>query len=128
MSRINSTNLQFYSVQCLEVPPEGPIAVPLPTLDWSVSSEYDVNLQSFEQRGFVSQIQAIFIDNSANGGNFIVTCPNTGQQLNIKGNSQAYLLLLAPNPTILQFTSNGGGVTKVALLNFPVTNAVWQTA
>jgi hypothetical protein len=40
---------------------------------------------------------------------------------------QAYVNVLVPNPAQMTFTSFGGVPLRVFLLNYPVTNAVWET-
>jgi len=124
MQRINQQALTFQTVNCQTVPPEGPRTVPL-ILDFSQTSTYSLSLQNMMSRNFISMIQGIFVDNSANGSPIQINVPTTGQTLQVAPNRQAYLVLLCPNPVSLNFSSNGGIAVNVTLLNFPVTNHEW---
>lgn len=123
---LNQQASQFFTLQNMEVAPEGPRCIPF-TLDFGVNPDgYELDLQNVISRNFVSQIQAIFIDNSANGVAFQVNNPNTGQTIITAPNRQSYKVLLCPNPAKLFFYSAGSAnVVKIQLLNFPVTNSDW---
>lgn len=129
---LNQNVTQFYSVQGLHVPCEGPRAIPL-SLDFTLTAEYDLNLQNVQARNFVSEIQAIYVDNSANLATLNINAPNTGQVIAILPGEQGYVNILTPNPVIMSFTCTGttlalAGKAKVYLLNYPVTNAIWSGA
>lgn len=124
-SSLNPKSLSFYSVQNLAVPCEGPRAIPL-ILDFSLNPSYSLGLQNTQALQLVSQIQAIFVDNSASNSAIVILCPISGQKVSIGGGKQAYVNLLCPNPAQLIFSSGGGVAVQVELLNFPVTNCVWS--
>lgn len=121
---VNQQQAGFYSVNGQQVPPEGPRAVPL-VLDFSLTTEYDLNLQNMESRNFITMIQSMFIDNSQSQVPFMVSFPNTGQTIQVAPNRQGYFQVLCPNPASMSFLSNGGAVVKVQLLNFPVSQHEW---
>jgi hypothetical protein len=122
---LNQQVTSYFSVNGLQVPPEGPRAIPL-ILDFTATNEYDLNLQNMVQRGFVSQIQAFWVDNSANPATLTINFPGL-QSVIIPPFAQGYVNVLCPNPPVMSFVSTGNvaGV-KVDLLNYPVTNATWS--
>lgn len=124
---ISQTQLSYISVLGLTVPPEGPRSVPLP-LDFTKTNQYQLNLQNMVSRNFISMIQALWVDNSQNPATLTISLPQTGQNIIFEPGEQGYVNVLSPNPPIINFLSTGNvaGVF-VELLNYPVTNAVWQT-
>lgn len=124
MANINANQLAFYAVQCLTVPAEGPRAIPL-ALDFSSAGTYSLNLQNFEARNFISQIQSMYLDNSANTASLTVSFPGTNQQITIAPNRQGYFMVACPNPASITFSSAGGVLVNVQLYNFPQTNNDW---
>lgn len=124
---IQQTTLSYLSVVGQTVPPEGPRGIPL-ALDFTVTNEYILNLQNVQSRQFFSMLQAVWIDNSQNPSPITVSLPQSGQNIILEAGEQGYVNVLCPNPTLITFSSLGNvkGVF-VELLNYPVTNAVWQT-
>jgi hypothetical protein len=127
MLNINTRQLAALGVSGLLAAPEGPRAVPI-SLDFSQSTEYDIDLQGYMSQTFISMVQAIFIDNSDNGSPLQVNIGNGGQVIQIAPNRQGYFMLLCPNPVVLiRFISQGGVPVQVQLLNFPVANHDWPS-
>jgi hypothetical protein len=122
---LNQQVTSYFSVQGLTVPPEGPRAIPL-VLDFSATNEYDLNLQNMVQRNFVSQIQAIWFDNSNNGSSLTIKIPGL-QNVIVGAGRQGYINVLCPNPPVLSFISGGGILVYVDLLNYPVSNDTWPS-
>ena len=119
----------FLSVNGQMVPPEGPRAIPL-ILDFSLTGEYDLNLQNIQQRNFITMIQAAWIDNADNKNSLTLTFPNTQQRMIFPAGFQGYVSLLCPNPSQMTFVStqvDSGPVVRVELLNYPVSNTNWNT-
>lgn len=127
MSNINANSLRQFSVNGQMVPPEGSRAVPL-TLDFSLATQYTLDLQNFVARNLISMVQAMYVDNSANSSPLTINMPNSGQTIVFPPNAQGYLSILAPNPASFSFSSGGGVVAQVTLLNYPVTNCVWKVS
>lgn len=85
-----------------------------------------IDLSLVQSQTFIKSVRAVFIDNSKNANAFIIVCDRTNQNLVIPKNSQAYLEVLASDPTKLTFLKQAAGaIVPIQLLNFPVTNAVW---
>lgn len=125
MPNIDPQSIRQFSVNGQMVPEEGSRAVPL-TLDFSVTGVYSLDLYNFIARNLISMVQAIFVDNSLSAAPLLINMPNSGQNIIVPPNAQAYLSVLAPNPAKFNFISSGGVVVPVTLLNYPVTNCVWK--
>lgn len=122
---ISQQGLSTQSVNAQKIPDEGPKSIAL-TLDFSQATQYTLDLQNLIQRNFISMIQGIFLDNSANGSTLAVSFEGAGQTIKIAPNRQGYRIVLCPNPVNqITFTSTGGVAVSVNLLNFPVTNSDW---
>jgi hypothetical protein len=123
---VNPNQLPVYTTQNLQVPKEGPRAIPL-LLDFSLSESYSLNLQNSQELLRVTTIQGVFIDNSQSSANVAVSCPVTGQVIIVAPGHQAYKTLFCPYPSQINFYSTGGIVLKFQLTNFPVVNDDWST-
>ena len=53
------------------IPREGPKAVPLP-FDFTAYASQSVDLLDLQQRGLISAVQAVFVDNSANSAALVI--------------------------------------------------------
>lgn len=115
-----------YSVMGATVPPEGPRTLAV-GLDFTQASQYSLDLQNLQQRNFFSMLQGLFVDNSQNPASLTINFPNTGQNLIFEAGTQAYITTLCQNPAKLVFISSGDvSAVVVYLLNYPVTNDVWN--
>lgn len=81
-----------------------------------------IDLKTLANLNRISNVQGIFIDNSANGTSFSVQT-TAGQRLQIPAGYQGVMpLYLSQDGTL---TLNGGGTVQLTLLNFPTPAAVW---
>lgn len=124
---VDQSQLRFLSVAAATIPNEGPRAVGI-NLDFSLTTEFDLNMQNVQARDFISMIQSMFIDNKASGAPLTVAFPNTGQSITLAPGWQGYLSVLCPNPAIINFLSEGGVTCRVLLLNYPVASFAWPTS
>lgn len=108
-----------------QVPKEGPKAagVSLP-FDGTVT-EVDINLLLTETLQFMSLVQAIYVDNSANPQELTITVSVLEYSMKVPGNSQAFLPLMVPTRAVLKFKSNAVNAIPIVLLNVPVPAVVW---
>lgn len=120
---LDSNQLIQCNLKNQTVPPEGPLSVPI-RLDFTVDTTFSLDYTP-QQKAF-SILQGIYIDNRANGSAIQLDVAGTGQTITCPANSQGYFTVLSTNPIKLTFTSLGGVALNVFLLNFPVSNAVWQ--
>jgi hypothetical protein len=101
----------------------GPRAVCVP-LDFSAETAYTITLAGLINAGFIGGVQSVFVDNSANPDSLTITTQQ-GQALVVPAASQAYLPLITTTPPDISFTSTGGALVTVQLLNVPMPAAVW---
>jgi hypothetical protein len=124
---INPGSVQWQTVLDLAVDPKGSLALPL-TLNWSVAAQYTIELGNYIAQNKIGLVQAVFVDNRAGTTPMTINSQGSQQTLQIPAGKQAYLMLLSPNPPYLQFASaDGVNTSYVWLLNFPVSNHVWDT-
>lgn len=109
---------------CNKFPCEGPRVIPI-ACDFSASQTYDANLTSLVTQGKVSEIQAVFVDNSQNDAELVITVSIQQQVIRIPAYSQGYVMLLASAAEFTIYSSSILTATVFAL-NFPVTNAIWN--
>jgi hypothetical protein len=122
---LNQQALSAQSVNGQKIPDEGPKSIAVP-LDFSQATTFTLDLQNLMQRGFISMIQGVFLDNSANPATLAISFNGAGQTIKIAPNRQGYRIVLCPNPVnSIVFSSTGGVAVSVNLLNFPVTNSDW---
>jgi hypothetical protein len=123
--QINAQSLSFQNVNGQKIPAEGAKSITI-SLDFSKANIYTLDLQNLIQRGFMSMVQGMFMDNSNGGTTLGVSFGGTGQAVKIAPNRQGYRVVLCPNPAnSIQFVSNSGVQVSITLLNFPVTNSDW---
>lgn len=124
---VNQQQLQTVLNQNQFVPDEGPKAIPL-RLDFSATDTYTLDMQNFEALGNISMIQCIFVDNSDNGNPLVITT-NAGQRIIVKAGTQGYFPVLVSNPVKLTFFSTAGGpIVPLFLLNMPIAGQSWATS
>jgi len=106
-------------------PLEGPKAVPFVCGFSALITSIPIDLTLLFERKSITQIQTVFIDNSANAQEFTLTSLGTNQAIVAGANSQGYYPVLATVPP--KFTASTPGAVNVSLqfLNVPMAAAVW---
>lgn len=125
---INPNSLNVALPQNQQLPSEGPKAIPI-LLDFTGAiATYTLDLLLLTERGFLSMVQCLYIDNSGSSNPVVVTVNGTNQNITAKANTQGYYAVLAPNPCKLTFAGTANTVlVPVFLLNMPVSGSVWST-
>jgi hypothetical protein len=128
MSIIDASGLNFSPIRSQLVPTEGPRAIPV-LLDFTGSTTvYTLDLLNVIERNFISMLQTIFVDASGTDDQVTITMNGSNQTIVVKGRTQGYYAILAPNPARLTFTSTGSTVRiPVFLINVAVSGVVWAT-
>lgn len=108
------------------LPPEGPKAFPV-NADFTNGPEFDLDLSSLQSQGFISQVQTVFVDNSANAAPVDFVCSVSLQHIRIPGNTQGYVNILEPNPPKFKFTCVNPVVVPIYFLNFFMPPDIWGT-
>jgi hypothetical protein len=107
------------------MPREQPKTLPI-NFDFSVAASYYIDLTNVQQTAKISIIQAMFVDNSANGDDADFQFAVSNQIIKVPAGNQCYVMVIAPNPVKLWATSSGGVLVPVQFLNFPITNVFWK--
>jgi hypothetical protein len=129
MNPMNNLNLAGIPIYNAQVPLEGPRAIPL-TLDFTSVADATLDGKPLLDSTKISMVQTIYIDTSATDNALSVTVGNSGQVIKVKGRTQGYYPVFAPNPFAFTFHSAGvadSNLVPVYLLNFPVAPAQWAT-
>lgn len=119
---------QTLNVQNNKFPCEGPRGVPIDLPFAANSLSFTVDISNLVTLGSITDIQALWLDNSGNNFGLKVVCDGLLQQLIIPAGYQAYVpvLLNSPKVTISTFGVPALKVSAIGL-NFPVQYGMWPT-
>ena len=128
MSNINQLAVASIPVHNAQVPAEGPVALVL-SLDFTVATEYDLDIYALVARDFISLIQTVFIDTTGCAQNLTVNIAGSNQNITVKPNTQGYYPVVCPNPPKFRITCTGGQPNNVGIifLNVPIAPGQWDT-
>jgi hypothetical protein len=105
---------------------QGPIALQV-IFDFSVggASPISGDLLQEETTGAIDKVQAVYVDNSANGSSLTLQFFPTGQKILIPANKQGCYPVICGTP--LKFTATSAGNVAVAclFLNVPLPVGQW---
>lgn len=119
--------LKVFGGNC--IPEEGPLAIPVVLAFTPTEQEFVADLVITQQQHKVSYVQSIYVDNQFNDLPLDVFVSASQHLVTIPPYHQGFIALLAPNPPQITFGSAVVADTTVVvqLLNFPVSNIVWNT-
>lgn len=108
------------------LPPEGPKAYPF-TLDFTTTNTQLLDFTSEIQRGFISWIQSVVVDNRLNANDLIITAEQTQFPLRIPAGKQAYMPVFVTDAARITFTTpqDGSLVVPCLVTNVPVQPIVF---
>lgn len=111
-----------------QVPKEGPKALPvtIPFAGANAPTTFNANLLLTQAQRFMSLVQAIFIDNSANSCPLKIISNVINQTVVFPPKSQGYIPLLVPQNGALAFSSEGGVDVPIILVNVPLPAMIWN--
>lgn len=103
----------------------GPATVRVP-LDFTNVAQIEVNLTEDEFLSQLKYVQMIYIDNADNANPLTLTLQISQQRIKVKGNTQGYYPVLAPNQTHFIFaTTQGAVIVPVYFINVPLAALQW---
>ena len=107
------------------LPKAGPKAYPV-TLDFTVKTVQQIDMEPEVSQGHIDFISGIYIDNRKNAASIEVTLDGIGQSIGIPAGKQSYMPLCASG-NLLTFTTvaNATLLVPVIVVNFPVFPIVW---
>lgn len=94
-------------------------------LNFSLDTEWLVDFQQVQSLGKLTQVQAIYFDNSLSPDAVIVSLNSSFQQISLPAYSQGYLPVFAVQPAKAVVSGQAGSRVQIVFLNFPVAPAVW---
>lgn len=111
------------------LPPEGPKMFPN-TLSFIDSDEQVLNFLLPIQQGFISFLQAAYIDNSLNDNILHVITDQINQDVPFPARSAGYIPLFISDSAVITFrTIQANDLTvQVIMTNVPVTPYIWSVA
>jgi hypothetical protein len=119
-----------------EAPKDGGKALELPLMDFSQANQFSIDFMQFQDLGFITMVQTMWIDMSTSDAPMQVTINGSQQIIVAKGRTQGYYNVMAPNPVKFVFSCPGGpgldvttgriGV-RVHVLNVPIAGVTWPT-
>lgn len=96
-------------------------------LDFTTFTTWDVDLSYLIDRGALSAVQSVYIDNGLNANAITLQCEVTNQRITLLANRQGYFPIALPNPPKFRVTA-AGGISRLHLFNVPMPVGVWPTA
>lgn len=110
-------------------PPEGSLFVPLVIPFDATNQSWVVDCGQLQKIAQISYFQSIYIDNSLNTVQLAAQVGGSNQIIRVPAGWEGIVLILAPEPTTITFTSLVAGSTPILvhLLNFPVNTFLWPT-
>lgn len=128
---IGNSQCTFWTIGNSLVPQEGPTAIftALNFANADASSSFDLNeLNLVEPSQPFSMIQCVYVDTSNTDAFIILTVQKSGQVIRVKGRTQGYYPIIAPNEWDLSiYCSDALAVVNLALLNYQVSPGQWST-
>jgi hypothetical protein len=126
MANVPQQNIQFVPIQNQQVVgKKGPLAAKI-IMDFTSQSDYDLDMQHVQSTNQFDLCQSMFIDNADGGAAVTVTIGTSGQRIVAKAGSQGWYNVMVPNPIKLHFSSAGGPVVTVFLVDVAIPGSVWS--
>ena len=130
MPTLPSSNQNYFDTAIFNasIPKEGPKALGVVAPFGSGSgraASFDINLLLTQSQGYMSIVQAVFVDNSLNSDEVAIGVSVIGQSLKVPANAQAYLPLLVPKNATITVASAGDANVGFVFVNVPLPACVW---
>lgn len=110
------------------IPDEGPKAIPLGPIDFSVNSTYEYDLSILTNQKKIAFIQGFYVDNSENENELVITSSVSQQVLKVPALFQGYFPFFASNPPRFTISTTVAAITvKLWAYNVPISPMCWQT-
>lgn len=109
------------------IPREGPKTLPV-TLQFTMAVQSIlVDLTTVMQRGAISAVQAVYIDNSLSSSTTTMVVGGSNQKVIAAAFSQGFYPVIATNPANFTFTNTAQVNVPIQFLNVPITCITWNT-
>lgn len=121
-------NMARFGTYNQALPPEGPKAYPF-NVDFRQVTQQEIDLTNEKVRGFISFVQALFVDNRLNPGPVKIKATGIFQEIQIPAHAQAYMPMLVTDEIKLEVAVDAVGtdlIVPIICLNVPVMPYIWQ--
>jgi hypothetical protein len=118
----NATNTVYTGA----APCEGSKTMPI-LVAFSLGNNYSLDLTSIINQGFISNVQTVYVDNSANPEPVSFTMGVTNQVVTFPAYCQGYMPVLQPNPPVLLIACAGSASVRIQLLNYFMPPIMYNT-
>lgn len=108
------------------IPREGPKCIPV-ALAFATNNTYTIDFTLLWNRGAITELQAVYIDNSLNGSPVSLNVNGSNQTITAPPQSQGIYPIFCPNPPKFTAQSAGGVNVGMQFLNVPVTCLTWSS-
>ncbi len=95
------------------------------TIDFNLGSTWEFDFTTLQQQKTFTTVQTVFIDNSLNNQDVVVTINSTNQRFVVANNTCGYYTLIAPPSTIVTVVSTGLVLVNFQFLNFYIPPTIW---
>lgn len=109
------------------IPEEGPKTIPV-SANFATAASYIIDFTMIYTQRFITEIQAVWIDNSTNNQAVTLTNLTSNQSITFGAGRQGIVPVICPNPPKFQATSSGNGNVQFQFLNVPITCLSWPTS
>ena len=123
MTQVNAPSTKIGTYDAL--PCEGPENITI-DLRFDLDPAQLVDLSRLQSSGKWSGFETLYIDNSHNPSAVDIFCHVSLQTMTIPPLSFAYMPLIVPNPPKVDFTSTGGAIVRINILNFFLPPVIWS--
>jgi hypothetical protein len=97
-------------------------------LDFSTLGLVQVDMSSLVERGFITQVQTMYADNSQSTTALAVSFGNpVSQTIIVPPLTQGYYPILFPDPNVSAVSASGLSSAYIALINVPIPPMQWST-
>lgn len=128
MTPISNAQTTIWQIGNSLTPAEGPWAI-FTVLNFVLDTSFELNGINLLQPGQVfSMVQTLYLDASQTDSNVTVLVQKSGQVIRIKGRTQGYYPVIAPDIWDMVISCyDAVAQIPVALLNYQVTPGAWAT-
>ena len=105
---------------------QGPRAL-FVSLALSANVPFSDDLTIETENGTISNVQAVYIDNSYSGSGIFSLSLDSGQVITVKANTQGYFPIFTHAQVRYTAQTAGTSTVKLTFLNFPLDPSQWAT-
>ncbi len=119
---------RFSKASNQSMPPDCQALVITFVADLTILTTFELDLTNQVLQGHVDLLQAVYIDNSANGSPMTITCQGNGYSVTKKAHTQGWHpMLIIPGQEVFEISTTGGVRIPLQFINVPMPVGSWDT-